>query len=155
MFLFPPIFEASIVTVADPGVPNKERIVIRPTQTVNLGQFGMTAAVQAPTNPNLVIPLMNSFFWFPSYIIEPPSWVFLYTGAGKSEVTTLAGTSETAYVFHWDSKTTIFGFRDVVPVMFRLSGMLIGVNPSTEAFPNQLPLPPVPSDAGRLPLTHR
>ena len=145
MFYFPPIFELSIVTLADPGVPNRERVVMRPTEAVDLGQFGMAAGVQQETNPYLVVPLTNNFFWFPSYVIEPPSWVFLYTGKGTQEITTVSGTSEAAYVFHWGGEVTIFNFREVVPVLFRQSGMLIGQNSIDRSIPKQLPLPPVPT----------
>jgi|ERR1700736_1801262 len=143
MFLLSPIHELTIVTVADAGVPNMERIVIRPTEIVNLGQFGMAAGL-ASAEPNLVLPLTNNFFWFPSTLVEPPSWIFLYTGPGTTELTTLAGTSEAAYVFHWGVQSTMFKFREVVPVIFRQAGMLIGPNPSTSSFPKQPTLPPVP-----------
>jgi hypothetical protein len=145
MFLFSPIHELSIVTVADPGVPNMERIVIRPTENVNLGQFGMAAGIRQEAEPNLVLPLTNSFFWFPSHVVEPPSWIFLYTGPGTTELTTLTGTSETAYVFHWGAETTIFQFREVVPILFRQAAILIGPNPSTRSLPKQPALPPAPT----------
>jgi hypothetical protein len=145
MFLFSPIHELSIVTVADPGVPNMERIVIRPTENVNLGEFGMAAGIKGEVESNMVLPLTSNFFWFPSRIVEPPSWILLYTGAGTTEETTLAGTSQRAYVFHWGAKTTIFQFREIVPVLFRQAAILIGPNPSTESLPKQPVLPPAPT----------
>jgi hypothetical protein len=143
MFFFNPIFEVTILAVGDPGVPNRERIILRPTETVNLGQFGMAVGIRSAENPNIVLPVNDNFFWFPSIIVTTPCWVFLYTGKGSYEQTTLAGTSETAHVFHWGKDVTIFNYLELVPVLFRQSGILIGPNPDRPAFPKLPSLPPV------------
>jgi hypothetical protein len=144
MFFLDAIFEVAIVGVVEPGVPNKERILLRPTETVNLGQFGMTLAIRNAENPNLVLPVSDNFFWFPSIVVTTPSWLFLYTGKGTYEQTTLAGSSETAHVFHWGREVTIFNYLELVPVLFRQSGILIGPNPDRPAFPRLPSLPPTP-----------
>jgi len=141
---FEPIVELTIVAVADAGVPNRERIVLRPTQEVNLGQFGMTVGIRNSDNPNLIVPITDFFFWFPNLVVEPPSWLFLYTGKGTYERTTVTGTSETAHVFHWARDTIIFAYFELVPVLFRHSSMLIGPNSNRPRFPQLPPLPPVP-----------
>jgi hypothetical protein len=143
MFYFNPIFEATILAVGDPGVANKERIILRPTQSVNLGQFGMAVCIRSAENPNVVLPVNDNFFWFPSIDVTTPCWLFLYTGKGTYEQTTLAGSSETAHVFHWGKDSTIFNYLELVPVLFRQSAILIGPNPDKPPFPKLPTLPPV------------
>src|ERR1700730_10382869 len=113
--LFEPIFELTIIAVADAGVPNQERVVLRPTESVDLGQFGVTVGIRNSGNPNLILPLADHFFWFPNLVVETPSWLFLYTGKGSYEKTTRTGTSETAHVFHWEREITLFNYFELVP----------------------------------------
>ncbi len=141
---FEPVTELTIVIVGDPGVPNKERIILRPTQTIDLGQFSMTVGIRDKDNPNLVVPLQDHLFWFPNLVIEPPSWIFLYTGKGTYEKTNLAGTSETAHVFHWGREIVLFTYFELVPVLFKQTAMLIGPNPDRPRFPQLPSLPPRP-----------
>ena len=147
MIFFDRIFEATIVGVGDPGVPNKERVILRPTERINLGEFGLAVGIRGNENPNLVLPLVDNFFWFPSIVVETPSWLLLYTGKGTYEKTTIAGTSDIAHVFHWGRDVTVFNYLELVPVLFRHSGMLIGPNPDKPPFQQRPPLPPVPAVA--------
>lgn len=141
--LFEPIIELTIIIVADAGVPNQERVVLRPTESVNLGQFGVTVGIRNSDNPNLILPLTDHFFWFPNLVVETPSWLFLYTGKGSYEETTRVGTSETAHVFHWGREITLFNYFELVPVVFRHSAILIGPNPDRPTLESGLKLPPV------------
>jgi hypothetical protein len=136
--MFPPIWELMIVAMADGGVPNKERIIIRPTEKIDLGEFCVCAGLRHKDNPNVVIPLLDNIFWFSNLTIEPPSWIFIYTGKGEFRETTANGTNERALVFHWGREETIFNFLDIVPVIFRQAGILIGPSP------DRPPLPPIP-----------
>ena len=143
MFFLNTIFEATIIGVGDPGVPNKERIILRPTTSVNLGEFGMAVGIRNAENPNLVLPISDNFFWFPTIVVTSPCWIFLYTGKGRYEQTTLVGTSEPAHVFHWGKDFTVFNYLELVPVLFRQSGILIGPNPDKPPFPKLPSLPPI------------
>jgi hypothetical protein len=49
------IHELTIVGVADPGIPNQERIIIRQTQTVNLAGFGLYLGVLR--SDGMILPL--------------------------------------------------------------------------------------------------
>jgi hypothetical protein len=142
---FEPINELTIIGVADPGVANRERVLLRPTQSVNLGQFGMTVGIRDTNNPNFIVPLTDNFFWFPNIVVGAPSWLFLYSGKGIYMKTTVTGSSEPAHVFHWNRDITLFNYFELVPVLFRQSSILIGPNPDRPAFPTLPSLPPVPT----------
>jgi hypothetical protein len=119
-----PITELTVLGIVKAGVPNQERIVIRPTEPVNLAQFGIILASQDQNGMNT--PIADSFFWFGELIIEPPCWLLIYTGAGEFQKTTLQDTGHTAYVFHWGRPYTIFGTSNIKPILFRMDAILVG-----------------------------
>ena len=121
------IHELMIIGVADPGSPNQERIVIRPTQTVNLAGFGLYLGV--PKADGMIVPLWDHFFWFGEIVVTAPSWIIVYTGSGMYQKTRLPGTWEEAHTFHWGKPFTVFGQQGIVPVLFRFDGISIGPPP--------------------------
>jgi len=121
---FPPITELTILGVSDPGIPNRERIIIRPTEPVNLGQFGIFIGHK---NINgVVTPWMDNFFWFGELIVEPPSWIIIYTGMGVYQKTLMPGSEQIIHSMHWGRNYTVFNLPSTVPVLFRLDSVLIG-----------------------------
>jgi hypothetical protein len=123
--LFPNVSELSITGVAYPGVANEERIVLRPTQLVNLAEFGILLGQPSPDG--MATPYIDNFFWFGEISIAPPSWVFVYTGPGEWQNTRVPETGENAYVMHWGKNTTVFGAgANVVPVVVRIGAVLVG-----------------------------
>src|SRR5665213_3607696 len=75
---FPPPLELSLFGLYEPGVPGKERIVLRPTESVNLAQFGIMLGWKL-ANGN-VVPINDNFFWFREMIAVTPSWIIIFTG---------------------------------------------------------------------------
>lgn len=124
---FLPVFELSLVGVADAAVPNRERIVLRPTETVNLAQFSILLGLQ--NNQGVVTPLNDAFFWFGELLVAPPSWLVVYTGAGEFLESRMPVTGEKAYSFHWGRLFTAFGLPNVVPVVCRIGSILVGSPP--------------------------
>lgn len=124
MIHFPPVFELSMMGVADPGVPNRERIVLRPTQKVNLGHFGLLIA--SPTDEGGYTPLRDHLLWLDEYRVAPPSWIFVYTGPGSARETEVEETGEDVLTLHWGKKTTLFGETNLRPVLFRLGSVAVG-----------------------------
>jgi len=122
-----PIHELTIVVVADVGVPNQERIVIRPTQSVNLAGFGLYVGQLLPNG--MIRPYPDHFLWFGEIFVAPPSWIIIYTGPGNFQQTRLPNAGEEAYVFHWGKNFTLFGVPGIVPALFRFDGILIGTQP--------------------------
>jgi hypothetical protein len=125
--IFPPPVELSLLGLYDPGVPGKERIVLRPTEPVNLAQFGIMVGYR-PGNGD-VIPLRDFFFWFSEIVVPTPSWIVVFTGEGKYEVTKHPTNEQPVYVYYWGRKKTLFHDPQFIPVIFQLSAVLLAHNP--------------------------
>lgn len=144
--LTPVIWELSVLGVFDPGIPNRERLIIRPTEAVNLGDYAVGTGIIHDQDPNLVYPIRDSILWLPGFQIEPPAWIFVYTGEGNFKETTVGERKDRALVVHWSRERTIFNHREIVPVLYKLSGMLIGPCPQKPPLPKAPQLPPPPKD---------
>ena len=124
MMILPPLFELSYIGVVEPGVANKERIVLRPSEIIKLAQCGILLGIQNETG--IITPIYDNFFWFGEFIVGPPSWIIVYTGPGQYQQTVIPNTQQTAYTFHWGRNNTLFGYANIVPIVFRMGGILTG-----------------------------
>jgi hypothetical protein len=140
--IIPPIFELGSVTVSDPGVPGKERIVFRPTEQINLAQCGILIGWRGADG--VTAPLDNEFFWFGEIIATPPSWIVVYTGKGNSSVGDYKGHS--VYYYYWGKGATVFNVSEVIPLVFKFAGIQFGGHlkqmPSFESVRPKLNPPP-------------
>lgn len=109
--------DIQVVGVFEAGIPNKERVIIRPNRQISL--VGVGIAVGLSAGDAGALPLFDNVFWFPEIIVEPPTWIFVYTGKGKTRQTTLA-TKDPALVFHWQRNATVFIKPDIVPIVFQV-----------------------------------
>ena len=138
--IFPPIYEFGNVMVFEPGVPNKERIVLRPTEVVDLSRYGVWAAWQHENGT--VTPLPNLSFWFGLKTASPPSWIVIFTGKGEYRELSHLETKEPVLCFHWGSEQTLFNYRQLVPVVYRYDSFSIGTHMSpVPLFPPVQPTP--------------
>jgi hypothetical protein len=124
MIAIPPVFELGGVTVIDPGVPNKERLAFRPTETINLATCGILLAVQNEGGGST--PLLNNFFWFGEVEVKPPSWIIVFTGKGQPTQAIDPKTGNPVHLFYWGYPSTIFQYREQVPIVFRFAGVTFG-----------------------------
>lgn len=115
--------ELHLVGVADPGVPNQERVVLRPTQNLRLHGYGLCIGI--PSTGLGAQPLFDNCFWFPNVEINLPSWILVFTGKGNFG-TSKWHTGEDVYSFHWQRPHTVFESRQVVPILFRVDGSVVG-----------------------------
>lgn len=122
--ILPVVYELSMIGVVDAAVPNRERIVLRPTQTINLAQFGIILGQKGDNE--LVTPLLDHFFWFGEFVVQPPCWLVVYTGPGVFSQTRDPVSNETAYSLHWGKTTTVFDLPSIVPVVVRIGAILSG-----------------------------
>ena len=122
---FSPPFSLSLIGVADPGVPNLERLVLRPSDTINTAAYGVMVGIRQPTGH--AIPLRDRFFWFGEIIISPPSWILLYTRRGKYGVTKHTD-GNLVHSFFWNRQHTVFNSDDMVPIVFEMGALAIGSN---------------------------
>ena len=115
------ITELAVIGLADPGVPNQERILFRPMESVNLAGLGVAVGIPGPDGG--AYALYDNVFWFPNDVVAPPSWVVLFTGRGSNTQTTLP-TREKAHLYYWQRLQTMFGAPNLVPILFR-SGLIV------------------------------
>jgi len=106
MTLVAPVFELSLVGIFDPGVPHKERIVLRPTQSVDLSNFALIVGIYIN---QAFVPLKDQFFWIGSRVVAPPCWLVIYTDTGEYVETKHQETGEPVHIGHWGRATTMFG----------------------------------------------
>ncbi len=123
-YVQPAISELALVGVADPGVANKERVVLRPTQVVALKQFGITLGMFDPSSGG-ARPIFDNTFWFPDLLVEAPAWILVYTGRGKSTEGRLPNGDRVVTLF-WHRQYTVFDNPIHVPVLFRLDAAIVG-----------------------------
>jgi hypothetical protein len=126
--ILPPVLEFGTLTVVESGVANKERIVFRPTEPLNLVQFGVLICFRQGNDS--VVAVHDNCFMFDQIQIAPPSWVVLYTGTGEPNQSEYDG--HPVYYRYWGRPKTIFTVVEIVPVLFRLDAITIGghLNPT-------------------------
>lgn len=130
MIVLPPVWELTIVAVQDPGVAGRERVAIRPTQHVQLGEFIFAIGYQLQVQE--AAPFNNLTLWFGNKEVEPPSWVIIFTGNRPPEIPDAAfdyvdpNRKERILTFFLGQPNTLFDKPGVIPMLFRLGGVLLG-----------------------------
>jgi len=122
----PAIFELTLVGVYERGVPNRERLVFQPTQTIDIGQFGILLGVTG--SPGMAFPIRDNFFWFGNGVVSSGDWVLVYTCAGKPTGSIIPNTNSKVYTVFWGRPTVIFSDPSIVPVLFRMDAVSVGEN---------------------------
>jgi hypothetical protein len=143
--ILPPIFELGLVSVIASGVPGQEHILLRPTEPINLAQYGLMLGWIGQNG--LVTPIPDHFYWFGVIEVRPPCWVAVYTGKGEHRVTKHRENGQPVYIFYWGKEATIFNIREMVPVAFRMNSITIGghLKPPPSLAEMQQALQPTPS----------
>lgn len=119
--------ELEIVMVADAGIANKERIIIKVHDYVDLSNYVLIVGM--PVGDHQILPLRDHFFWFGKEVVGPQYTIFLYTGPGTRLATTVQGTNEPALVLYWGKPTTLFHSRILSPAILSLEGIFVGPQP--------------------------
>ncbi len=135
MFVLPPVHELSIVGIFDPGVPNRERVVLRPTEEINLASFALLLSLQ--TSEGGVTPLPDQFFWFGERWLTPPAWLVVFTGPGSYQEGAHETTGEPVLELHWGRASTCLDLPGLAVSLVRMSGI------SSFAPPPAAVLPPI------------
>ena len=119
--LLPPTTALSIRGVADPGVPNSERILLYSFAPINLQNFIL--GVGYTTDNQLVSPLPGFIYYFNDIIVPESSWIVIYTGPGQTQVSRIPPNNEIAFIYHWGNPSVLFHQPGIVPILFRVSEM--------------------------------
>jgi hypothetical protein len=127
MVVVPGVAELRLFGAFDRGVPNRERITLRVQgQAVNLGNYFLLLGSQR--QPYSAMPIPNQSFWLGEMVLEPWTWLYVFTGPGSPGFTTQQETGETAYVMHWGRKGIVLREEHIVPVIMRMqvAGITVG-----------------------------
>jgi len=136
--IFPPPLELSLLGLFGAGDPGNERILLRPTEPVNLAQFGILVGYKLSNNN--IVPLYDNFFWFGEITVPTPSWIVIYTGQGESRLTKHSQSGQPVYLFYWGREHTLFHDPNVLPIIFQIGAVLLTHNPVS--IPQSLPAAP-------------
>lgn len=140
MTLLPTIQEIQLFGVFDRGIPNKERVVLRPTIALDIGNYIVVLGASVPGPSELVTPLRDHMVWFGSGQLSQGDWIFLYTGHGTPSRFPTAGGKGQILTTYWKHDQTLFHDAQFVPVILRLSGLLMEARPTPAAQHALMPL---------------
>ncbi len=142
--ILPPLFEFGKLTVADSGIPGKERIIFRPTERINMAQCGLLLGWRL--EDGVIIPLNDYFYWFGDFMVAPPGWIIVYTGKGTPNVQVFEG--QNFYWHYWGREYPLFTCSNQIPLLIKFPGVQIGEHlnalTSFEDQQKQLQLPSSP-----------
>ncbi len=120
----PLIPELRLLGVFEPGIPNRERIVLKVETKLDIGMYAIVLAQRGQTTGHAT-PLRDSMFWIGSGNVEPNDWFFLFTGAGQQRLIPPEGDNGRLFIEFWGRPQTIFHNSQIVPVLWRLSGVTV------------------------------
>jgi hypothetical protein len=121
--MFLPLTSDLIVnSVADRGIPNKERILLYSFSVIDLQNFILGIGYTA--DGRFVTPFRQYVYYFEDIVVPAKSWIFVYTGLGQKEVSKLPPPAdEIVFIYHWGLPSVVFQQPEVVPILFRISEM--------------------------------
>lgn len=94
-----------ILTIADRGIPNKERLHLAVDAFANLSYYAVFDTIKFPNGT--IAPIPKHVFWFSAFQVKPGDNIILYTGPGQF-LQKPRGDLGTNYFFHWGLQTTIW-----------------------------------------------
>lgn len=122
--------ELKLHSVSDRGIPNKEKIVIYVEENTNMGQYGI---ILGHTNQDkTTLPYNDNFYWFGDGLVTKGDWITLYTGKGKPTSYEWEPTKGTVYSIHWGRDTTMFTNTNIVPILFKVGAVELGIPPTDQ-----------------------
>ena len=117
------ISELVLIGVHERGIPNKERIVLRANDRLQMGQFGLLLGVKGA--PGFAFPIKDNFFWFGEGMVDRGDYVFVFTGSGNPQKSELPNSSEKLYTVFWGRAMTLFMDPNVVPILMRIDALTV------------------------------
>lgn len=93
-----------IVTVADRGVANRERLHLSVLAGANLSFYAVFESVR---QGNGITIGARRGYWFPAFVLKPGDNVVLYTGLG-ADITRPRKDGGTDYFFYWGMPETLW-----------------------------------------------
>jgi len=107
-----------ISSVADPGVGEKERLVIKALAEVDIGKYAVfVSSVSSSGSPTAG---WKTAYWFPDAAIKSGDLIVLYTKSGESSKKDL-GSGRTAHFYYWGLDKTLWGTGKKTAVILRIA----------------------------------
>jgi hypothetical protein len=131
----PPITEVRLLGVFDPGVPNMERVVLKVEANIDIGWYAIILSQRGQIRDHAT-PIKDCMYWFGSGSVAPNDFFFLYTGSGTRSTLPPDGGHGKLFIEFWGKKETIFHNAQIVPVLWRLNGIVV----ERTTTPQQLPM---------------
>lgn len=121
--------DLKLFAVADRGVPNKERIPIQVLKQTDMGKYGILVGVSSYYK--LAVPVHDNLFWFGDGIVNAGDWILVFTGSGGPRADDWSNPpGSKVYSLHWGRPTTVFANSTVVPILFGIEAVDVGLSPS-------------------------
>jgi hypothetical protein len=124
--VLPDIPEIEYWGIYDRAIPNKERIVFKPVVGLDLLKY--VVVVGHRTSQGAIQPFIDGVFFFPEVVVEPPTWVFIFTSGGKATISVEQTTKEPVHQLYWGRRETVFNHPTITAVIMRLDGILFPPN---------------------------
>ncbi|HWW89007.1 MAG TPA: hypothetical protein VNZ26_35685 [Vicinamibacterales bacterium] len=119
-----PITELRLHGVRNAGVANSEVIVLEAVIAVDIGQYAIVLARRAERT-GMAMPLPDAMFWFNTTVIPTGDFMLLWTGAGRPHSALTGDGKATLHQFFWNRAQTIFHDSNIVPMLWRLGGVVV------------------------------
>lgn len=127
--------ELQLFGIIERGVPNKERVVLKPTIALDISPYVVFAAVRTAPGTDLISPLRDHMFWFGSAFLQPNDWIFLYTGHGTPSTFPASDGNGQVHTLYWGHSLTIFHDPQVIPAIARFNGLQYEARPGAAPQP--------------------
>lgn len=131
-----PIDTLQILDVQNHGIPNQERIAIYVHKACNLAEYCLILTL--PTPEGRSVPVKDHMLWFGQGWVSPGDWIFVYTAVGSTTIIPkpnptpqFPGTPPRRYInLHWGKNHTVFQNRALSPMLIRIGGTGILLQPA-------------------------
>ena len=123
-------YPLQIFGIYDRGKANSERIVLRVyAPPVDLRFYALVLGHAAPENT--VIPLQDQFLWLGPTVIQVPSWIFVFTGAGSTGISQETTTKDPVHLMFWNRTEVMLASKQIYPTLIRMDHIEIGRQDAT------------------------
>jgi hypothetical protein len=109
--------KVKITSIADLGVLEKERIVMKVLSSTDIGSYVIFEAIYREGN---ITTGVKNVFWFPDKEVSAGDFVVLYTKQGKQNEKILESGNK-SHFFYWGSNDSKWKTNKMAPVLLAIS----------------------------------
>ncbi len=128
-----------IVEVADRGVPNRERILLRAKETCQANSFFLGLGIARAQST--ADPINDNMFWLGGGVFLPGDWMFVYTGRGMPNIHEIPNQTGKIFTYFWGKSSVVFSSKEIIPYLVQIGAAQIASPFKTEESLEQLIAP--------------